>query len=78
MKEIIVYTSNFCGYCGAAKQWLQNNELDFTEINLDKGNEREKFMEKYLIYEHLLRYFVMGKILVGSPDLIDEDPNNLR
>ena len=28
MKEIIVYTSNFCGYCGAAKQWLQNNELD--------------------------------------------------
>ena len=36
MKEIIVYTSNFCGYCGAAKQWLQNNELDFTEINLEK------------------------------------------
>ena len=47
MKEIIVYTSNYCGYCGAAKQWLQNNELDFTEINLDEGNEREKFMEKY-------------------------------
>ena len=46
MKEIIVYTSNFCGYCGAAKQWLQNNELDFTEINLDEGNEREKFMGK--------------------------------
>ena len=40
MKEIIVYTSNYCGYCGAAKQWLRNNELDFTEINLDEGNER--------------------------------------
>ena len=27
--------------------WLQNHELDFTEINLDEGKEREKFMEKY-------------------------------
>ena len=49
MKAIIVYTSNFCGYCCAAKQWLQNNELDFTEINLDEGNERENSRKNILI-----------------------------
>ena len=47
MKEIIVYTTNLCGYCNAAKMWLQNHGLDFKEINLDEGNEREVFMEKY-------------------------------
>ena len=47
MKEIIVYTTNLCGYCNAAKMWLQNHGLDFKEINLDEGNEREIFMEKY-------------------------------
>ena len=70
MKAIIVYTSNFCGYCGAAKQWLQNNELDFTEINLDEGNEREKFTEKYPYLRTSPQIFCDGKILVGSPILL--------
>ena len=47
MKDIIVYTTNRCGYCNAAKMWLQNHGLDFKEINLDEGNESEKFMESY-------------------------------
>ena len=47
MKEIIVYTTNLCGYCVVAKQWLQYHVLEFNEINLDEGNNREKFMESY-------------------------------
>ena len=47
MKDIIVYTTNLCGYCNAVKMWLQNHGLDFKEINLDEGNEKEKFMESY-------------------------------
>ena len=78
MKEIIVYTSNYCGYCGATKQWLQNNELDFTEINLDEGNEREKFMEKYPYLRTSPQIFCDGGNIGGFTDLIEEDPNDLR
>jgi len=66
MKEIIVYTSNFCGYCGAAKQWLQNNELDFTE------------MEKYPYLRTSPQIFCDGENIGGFTDLIEEDPNDLR
>ena len=78
MKSIIVYTSNFCGYCGAAKQWLQNHELEFTEINLDEGNEREKFMKKYPYLRTSPQIFCDGENIGGFTDLIEEDPNDLR
>ena len=78
MKEIIVYTSNYFGYCGAAKQWLQNNELDFTEINLEERKERKKFSEKYPYLRTSPQIFCDGENIGGFTDLIEEDPNDLR
>ena len=34
MAEIKVYTSNFCGYCTAAKQLLTSRGYQFEEINV--------------------------------------------
>jgi len=57
---------------------LQNNELDFTEINLDEGNEREKFTEKYPYLRTSPQIFCDGENIGGFTDLIEEDPNDLR
>ena len=78
MKEIIVYTSDFCGYCGAAKQWLQNNGLVFTEINLEEGNEREKFTKKYPYLRTSPQIFCDGNNIGGFTDVIEEDLNDSR
>ena len=78
MKEIIVYTSNFCGYCLAAKQWLQNNELEFIEIKLEEGSEREKFTKKYPYLRTSPQIFCDKENIGGYTDLIEEDPNDLR
>ena len=78
MKEIIVYTSNYCAYCVTAKQWLQNNELDFTEINLDEGIEHEKFSKKFPYLRTSPQIFCDGENIGGFSDLIEEDPNDLR
>ena len=32
-KNIVVYSSPFCGYCAAAKRLLQSKGVEFTEIN---------------------------------------------
>lgn len=37
MREITVYSKNFCGYCTAAKELLRQRGYDFREINLE-GN----------------------------------------
>ena len=78
MKEIIIYTSNFCGYCNAAKMWLQNHGLDFKEINLDEGNEREIFMEKYQYLTTSPQIFCDGENIGGFTDLVNQDPNDLK
>ena len=73
MKEIIVYTTNLCGYCNAAKMWLQNHGLNFKEINLDEGNEREIFMEKYptddMVYGNIKLYWTF----TGPKETLWED-----
>ena len=78
MKDIIVYTTNLCVYCNAAKMWLQNHGLDFKEINLDEGNEREKFMESYPHLWTSPQIFCEGENIGGYTDLIEVDPEDLK
>ena len=73
MKEITVYTTNRCGYCVAAKQWLQNYKLEFNEINLDEGNEREKFMDSYPQLRSSPQIFCDGKHIGGFTDLVQRN-----
>ena len=35
---IKIYTSNWCGYCDAAKNLLNNLNLEFEEINIEENN----------------------------------------
>ena len=78
MKEIIVYTTNLCGYCNAAKMWLQNYGLDFKEINLNEGNEREKFLASYPHLRTSPQIFCEGVSIGGYNDLIEVDPEDLK
>lgn len=33
-KKVVVYTSNTCGYCHMAKDYLNENNIDFEEKNV--------------------------------------------
>jgi glutaredoxin 3 len=39
MADIIVYTTDPCGFCAAAKRLLEARGLEFTEVNLAKDDE---------------------------------------
>ena len=48
MVSITVYTTDWCGYCTAAKALLGRKGLEFTEINLTGDPERKASLkEKY-------------------------------
>ena len=36
MADITIYTSNTCVFCKAAKQYFNENNIEFTEKNVDK------------------------------------------
>ena len=45
--RIVVYSTPFCGYCGAAKRLLAGKGLDVTEIDvMFDPEQRQKMMEK--------------------------------
>jgi len=39
MARIVLYTTDFCGYCRAAKQLLLRKGLDFDEINVSADHD---------------------------------------
>ena len=43
---ILIYTSNWCSYCTAAKNLLDELKLEYREINIEKENmSREMLLE---------------------------------
>ncbi len=39
MKEITVYTTDFCSYCERTKALLRKRGLSYTEVNLSRDHE---------------------------------------
>jgi len=42
VKNITIFTTNTCAYCGMVKRWLQAKGYTYDEVNLDTNPERQK------------------------------------
>ena len=42
VKNITIFTTNTCAYCGMVKKYLQVKGMTYNEINLDEKPERQK------------------------------------
>ncbi|PKG80648.1 glutaredoxin family protein [Colwellia sp. 75C3] len=36
-RQVIIYTTNWCGYCKKAKQYFKENAIRYTEMNIEKS-----------------------------------------
>lgn len=71
MPKIEVYTSAFCPYCVAAKQFLQARELDYDEIRVDSGDGlRERMTERAGGRRTVPQIFIDGTHVGGYDDLV--------
>lgn len=43
-KNITVYTSNSCAYCGMVKQYLKMKGADYSEVNIEEQPDRQAEM----------------------------------
>lgn len=41
VKNVIIFTTNTCGYCGMVKKWLGAKGVSYEEVNLDQYPERQ-------------------------------------
>ncbi len=42
VKNITIFTTNTCAYCGMVKKWLQAKGYAYEEVNLDQHPDRQK------------------------------------
>lgn len=42
VKNITIFTTNTCAYCGMVKKWLGAKGFKYEEVNLDQFPERQK------------------------------------
>lgn len=41
-KNITIFTTNTCAYCGMVKKWLAAKGFSYEEVNLDQNPDRQK------------------------------------
>ena len=70
MKKIKIYTTQYCGFCHAAKRLLSANGLDFEEIPLDGNPEKRAELSKSLGgYSTVPMIFVDDTFIGGYTEL---------
>jgi glutaredoxin 3 len=73
MKKVIIYTTSWCPFCDATKEYLKSKGIEFEEKNVENDLQaREEMIEK----SGQLGVPVIdidGKIIIGfSPEEIEE------
>ena len=68
--RIIVYSTPFCGYCGAAKRLLASKGVEVTEIDvMFDPEQRQKMMEQSGGRRTVPQIFIDGRHIGGFDDL---------
>jgi glutaredoxin len=40
-KDITIFTTNTCSYCGMVKRWLSSQGINYQEVNLEEHPDRQ-------------------------------------
>lgn len=76
MKQIEIYTLDYCPYCAKAKMFLDDKKVKYTEISCedDEKNWREKLKEKFNLSElpTFPQIIIDGVNIGGYSDMLDK------
>ncbi len=75
MNKVIFYTSNFCGYCSAARSMLIRKGISFEEINVSSDPAiRVEILNKWNWHTVPL-LIINDKLIGGYTEMINLDSN---
>lgn len=71
MKTVTIYTTQFCGFCVAAKRLLKAKEVEFEEIDVGRDSAlRQEMMHKS--GRHTVPQIWIGETHIGGCDELYE------
>ena len=73
MPRVVIYTTNYCPYCTAAKALLRSKNVRFEEIDVTDDPARRSAMKKLSERRTVPQIFIDGKPIGGYDDARDLD-----
>jgi len=68
MARVIIYTTNWCPYCNAAKAFLRSKSVEFEEIDVAADPEKRMEMERLSRRRTVPQIFIDGRPIGGYDD----------
>lgn len=69
MKQVEIYTKDYCSYCHRAKNLLRNKNIPFTEYDVTRDPGKEQEMRDRSGRRTVPEIFVSGQLIGGCDDL---------
>ena len=69
MAEVLIYSTEYCGYCVRAKQLLEGKGVAVTEVMVDQDAEQRAQMERLTGRRTVPQIFIGGKHVGGYDEL---------
>ncbi len=69
-KKIIIYTTQYCPYCHAAKEFLKSKKLAFEEIDVTDNDAMREKLFQMSGQVTVPQIFADGKSIGGYEDLV--------
>jgi glutaredoxin 3 len=69
MTQVVIYTTNYCPYCTAAKALFRSKKVQFDEIDVTDDPTRRTEMEKLSQRRSVPQIFIDGKPIGGYDDV---------
>jgi len=70
MKTIEIYTTNWCGYCKAAKRFFDEKGWNYEEINIDEKNISREELSTIGLSLSVPQIIMDGEAIGGYDDLM--------
>ena len=70
-QKVEIYTTGYCPYCHAAKEFLKSKKVSFTEIDASDDEVRRKLVEMSGGRETVPQIFADGKSIGGYDELVE-------
>ncbi len=69
-KKVVVYTTGYCPYCHAAKEFLKSKKVAFEEIDVTDDEAMREKLEKMSGQSTVPQIFADGRSIGGYEDLV--------
>ena len=73
MADILIYSSAFCPYCVASKNFLKARGLDYREVRIDLDTDARRHMQETAKRTSVPQIFVNGTHIGGFEDMVALD-----